>query len=172
MPVIFLVSVLVAALDLLIKYFVSHGMTVGQSIPVIPGILRLTYVQNRGAAFGSFSDSRWVFLMLSAVMILLLTYFIAFKKGYARMVYISLALMLGGGIGNMVDRLALGYVIDYVDFYPIKAWIWVFNLADAAICIGVAVFVVYLLFFEKKAKETGKKAFFEDSPKPKDGNGR
>ena len=68
MPVFFLVSALVAALDYVFKYLVSHNMTVGQSVPVIPGI-RLTYVQNRGMAFGMLSNSRWVFLVLSTVMI-------------------------------------------------------------------------------------------------------
>ena len=98
-------------------------------------------------------------------MIAALTYFIACKKGYARMVYVSMAFALGGGIGNMIDRIAYGYVIDYVDFYPIPAWIWVFNLADAAICVGVVLFAVYLLFFEKKAKAAGKKAVFDDTSK-------
>ena len=164
MPVFFLVSAVVAALDFVIKCIVSRSMTVGSSIPLLPG-LRLTYVQNRGMAFGMLSDSRGVFLILSTVMIAALTYFIACKKGYARMVYVSMAFALGGGIGNMIDRIAYGYVIDYVDFYPIPAWIWVFNLADAAICVGVVLFAVYLLFFEKKAKAAGKKAVFDDTPK-------
>lgn len=164
MPVFFLVSAVVAALDFVIKCLVSRSMTVGSSIPLLPG-LRLTYVQNRGMAFGMLSDSRWVFLILSTIMIAALTYFIAYKKGYARMVYVSMAFALGGGIGNMIDRIAYGYVIDYVDFYPIPAWIWVFNLADAAICVGVVLFAVYLLFFEKKAKAAGKKAVFDDTPK-------
>lgn len=164
MPVFFLVSAVVAALDFVIKCIVSRSMTVGSSIPLLPG-LRLTYVQNRGMAFGMLSDSRWVFLILSTVMITALTYFIACKKGYARMVYVSMAFALGGGIGNMIDRIAYGYVIDYVDFYPIPAWIWVFNLADAAICVGVVLFAVYLLFFEKKAKAAGKKAVFDDTSK-------
>ena len=164
MPVFFLVSAVVAALDFVIKCIVSRSMTVGSSIPLLPG-LRLTYVQNRGMAFGMLSDSRWVFLILSTVMIAALTYFIACTKGYARMVYVSMAFALGGGIGNMIDRIAYGYVIDYVDFYPIPAWIWVFNLADAAICVGVVLFAVYLLFFEKKAKAAGKKAVFDDTSK-------
>lgn len=165
MPLCFVISAVVVVLDLLLKYLVQSGMTVGQSIPLIPGVLRLTYVQNRGAAFGSFSDSRWVFLVLSTVMIVFLCYFLAFRKGYARSVYVSFALMLGGWIGNMVDRVTLGYVIDYVDFYAIPAWVWVFNAADAAICIGVGLFVVYLVFMEKRALLQGKKAIFADEPK-------
>lgn len=165
MPLCFLISALVVAVDLILKYLVQTGMTVGQSIPLIPGVLRLTYVQNRGAAFGSFSESRWVFLLLSTVMILFLCYFLAFRKGYAHSVYISFALMLGGGVGNMVDRVTLGYVIDYVDFCAIPAWVWVFNAADAAICTGVALFVVYLVFMEKRALLQGKKAIFADEPK-------
>ena len=163
-----MISAVVVALDLILKYLVSAHMAVGQSISLIPGVLRLTYVQNTGAAFGSFSEHRWVFMLLSAVMIAFLVWFMAAKRGYAGMVYISMALMLGGGIGNMVDRVALGYVIDYVDFCAFPFWTWVFNAADAAICIGVALFAVYLLFFEKKARAAGKKTFF-DEDNPSDG---
>lgn len=169
MPGALIVSALVAALDLITKYFVSRGMEVAQSISVIPGVLRLTYVQNRGAAFGSFSNSRWVFMVLSTAMILVLGYFIVCKKDYARTVYISFALILGGGVGNMVDRLTPGYVVDYIDFCAIPAWKWVFNAADAAICIGVALFVIYLLFWEKKAKAYGKKGFFDEEQKKNGG---
>lgn len=147
----FLISAVVVAVDLILKYLVSSNLRLGQSIDMIPGILRLTYVQNRGMAFGWLSDSRWVFLLLSTVLILILFYFIAFVKGHSRMSYVSAALMLAGGVGNMVDRLTLGYVVDYIDFYLIPAWIWVFNLADVAICIGVFLYAVSLLFFDKKA---------------------
>ncbi len=169
MPCALIVSALVAALDLIIKYFVSTGMEVARSIPLIPGVLRLTYVQNRGAAFGSFSEHRWVFMVLSTAMILVLGYFIVCKRNYARTVYISFALILGGGIGNMVDRLTLGYVVDYIDFCAIPLWTWVFNVADAAICIGVVLFVIYLLFWDKKARAHGKKGFFDEEPKKNGG---
>ena len=167
MPIAFLISFAVVAADLIIKYCVRCHMAPGESISLLPG-LRLTYVQNRGMAFGWLDDHRWVFLVLSALAILALIGFIAFRKGYMRTVYVGMALALGGGIGNMIDRLALGYVIDYIDFYPIPFWKWVFNLADAAICVGIAVLCVYLLFLEKKAKAAGKKVLFDEQSPKKD----
>lgn len=154
----FFIAFAVVAVDLLVKYAVSTGMTVGQSFVVIPGVLRITYVQNKGAAFGMLGDHRWVFLILSGALILLLAAFLAFSRGYHGAVYVSAALVLGGGIGNMVDRIALGYVIDSIDVYAFPFWKWVFNVADMAVCIGVFLLLAYLLFWDKKALAAGKKS--------------
>ncbi len=158
----FLLAFILVASDFVLKFLVSTNMRLGESFELIPGVLRLTYIHNTGAAFGSFSDSRWVFMILSTAMIVLLIWFLGFKKGYAGMVYAAFALMLGGGVGNMIDRLALGYVIDYVDFYLFPFWKWIFNAADAYICIGVALLCVYLLFLDKNAEKKGKKALLSD----------
>ena len=163
--------VLVVAVDQITKHLtVIYLPHPGDSVELIPGFLRLTYVQNPGAAFGSLTNARWVFMLCSTVLIVAIIWYYIRKKPQSMLVRAGLILVCGGGIGNMIDRLAYGYVIDYIDFYPIPAWIWVFNLADAAICVGVVLFAVYLLFFEKKAKAAGKKAVFDDTPKkPSDG---
>lgn len=168
----FIIALAVVVIDLALKYAVSSGMTVGQSFEVIPGVLNVTYVQNTGAAFGILGEQRWIFIVVSAIMIVLLTLFLARAKGYHKLVYISAALILGGGVGNMVDRLSLGYVIDYIDFCAFPSlWRWVFNAADTAVCVGAGLLIVYLLFLDSKAYAGGMKSVLRDNNANKGNNG-
>ena len=168
----FIIALAVVVIDLALKYAVSSGMTVGQSFEVIPGVLNVTYVQNTGAAFGILGQQRWIFIVVSAIMIVLLTLFLARAKGYHKLVYISAALILGGGVGNMVDRLSLGYVIDYIDFCAFPSlWRWVFNAADTAVCVGAGLLIVYLLFLDSKAYAGGMKSILRDNNANKGNNG-
>lgn len=160
-------------LDQLLKWWVTSHLEVGQSAPLLPGVVQLTRLHNTGAAWSSFSGKTGLLAAVTVVLLAAVVYLVV-KKIVRHPLGLSAAmLVLGGGIGNMIDRLLYGYVIDYVDFYPLPFWTWVFNLADAAICAGVVLFAVYLLFFEKKAKAAGKKAFFDDAPKKSpDGDSR
>ena len=168
----FIIALAVVVIDLALKYAVSSGMTVGQSFEVIPSVLNVTYVQNTGAAFGILGEQRWIFIVVSAIMIVLLTLFLARAKGYHKLVYISAALILGGGVGNMVDRLSLGYVIDYIDFCAFPSlWRWVFNAADTAVCVGAGLLIVYLLFLDSKAYAGGMKSVLRDNNANKGNNG-
>ena len=161
----FIIALAVVVIDLALKYAVSSGMTAGQSFEVIPGVLNVTYVQNTGAAFGILGEQRWIFIVL-------LTLFLARAKGYHKLVYISAALILGGGVGNMVDRLSLGYVIDYIDFCAFPSlWRWVFNAADTAVCVGAGLLIVYLLFLDSKAYAGGMKSILRDNNANKGNNG-
>lgn len=136
------------ALDQLTKYLVSHLMTLGQSIPLIPGVIHLTYITNDGAAFGMLDDKRWVFLVLSSVVILFLIGYLVTTKATSRLFLFSLSLILSGGIGNMIDRVFLGEVIDFIDFTLIHFAI--FNGADSFVCVGAFLLFFYILF-DKKA---------------------
>lgn len=168
----FIIALAVVVIDLALKYAVSSGMTAGQSFELIPGVLNVTYVQNTGAAFGILGEQRWIFILVSAIMIVLLTLFLARAKGYHKLVYISAALILGGGVGNMVDRLSLGYVIDYIDFCAFPSlWRWVFNAADTAVCVGAGLLIVYLLFLDSKAYAGGMKSVLRDNNANKGNNG-
>lgn len=112
---------------------------------LIPDILHFTYVENRGMAFGLLADHRWVFMLFSVLGIALVcAYLFLFVK--TRLGRVSLSLIIGGGIGNMIDRVRLGFVVDFIDFcaFP-KLWTWVFNIADAAVCIGAALFALELI---------------------------
>lgn len=129
---------------------------------VIDGVLRFTYVENRGAAFGMLDDHRWVFLILSSVTIVGLCVYLAIRPPKSRWVRASLTLIIGGGIGNMIDRVLLGHVVDFIDFcaFP-EYWMWVFNVADSCICVGVGMLTLYLildLIRDIKSEKAAKKA--------------
>jgi signal peptidase II len=114
-------------------------------ISVIPGILNFTYVENDGMAFGLLADHRWVFLICSVIGIGLLGFYL-FRYTKKWLPRTALALVVGGGIGNMIDRISLGFVVDFIDFcaFP-KLWYWVFNVADAAVCVGAGLFMLDLV---------------------------
>ena len=115
-----------------------------EQIDLIEGVLRFTYVENRGMAFGLLADHRWIFLICSVVGIGLIAFYL-FRYVHRNLSRVSLALIIGGGIGNMIDRLRLGFVVDFIDFCAFDFWVWVFNVADAAVCVGAALFVLDLL---------------------------
>ena len=133
-------------LDQLTKYLVVANMELHQSIAVIPGIFNFTYVQNDGAAFGMLDDQRWIFLVLSTVAIIGILGFMFWKKPQDKLLLSALTLVVSGGIGNMIDRIALGYVIDFIDFcaFP-EIWKWVFNVADSFVCIGAGIMILWLI---------------------------
>ena len=146
----------VIVLDQGTKWLIVRYLYEGQKV-LIPHVFRFTYVENRGMAFGLLSEHRWVFLILATVGIAAVFFYLA-KYVNTHMGRVSLALVVGGGIGNMIDRLSLGYVIDFLDFcaFP-NLWMWVFNVADAAVCVGAALFLLDLiltLIREKKKKDT------------------
>ncbi len=143
--IILIISALVIALDQYSKQWAVEGLSQG-SIIVIDGFFDLTYVQNTGAAFGLFQNGKAYFLILTpAIMIALLLYVIA-KQRKNRWVNLSAALIIGGAIGNYIDRIRLGYVIDFLDF---KIWP-VFNIADSSIVLGTAIYAYYVFFIGDK----------------------
>ena len=138
--------VLIIFADQLSKWLVVAYLQGKESVYLIKGVLRFTYVENDGAAFGMLDDHRWVFLVLSTVMIIALIYYIVKYKPQSKWVMTSLILIVGGGIGNMIDRLLLVYVIDFIDFcaFP-NLWRWVFNIADSAVCVGTFMLSLWLI---------------------------
>lgn len=138
-------------LDQLSKLLTSTLMTLGESIPLWEGVLHITYIQNRGAAFGMLANSRWVFLTVSTVTILALAAYLAMTKRRDTLFLLSLSMILSGGIGNMIDRLALGYVVDFIDFRLID--FAVFNGADSFVCVGAALLVLAILFEKSEPQD-------------------
>lgn len=131
-------------IDQISKLLVLRFLYEGQ-LRLIPNVLHFTYVENTGMAFGMLSEHRWIFMVLSVVgIVAVCAYLYFFAK--TRLSRISLSLIIGGGIGNMIDRVRLGFVVDFIDFcaFP-ELWSWVFNVADAAVCIGTALFLVDLV---------------------------
>jgi len=136
---LFVVIVVVVGLDQLTKHLVVTHMNTGQSVAVIPRLLHLTYIRNPGAAFGILPYRTIFFVAITFILIVfMLVYYRALPKGFYLM-RLGLALQLGGALGNLIDRLRYGQVIDFIDirFFPP-----VFNLADSAIVIGVGIFII------------------------------
>ena len=156
MPFISLIiGAVLVIIDQIIKYFVSVYLQPVGSVSVIDNLFSLTYVENKGVAFGMFSDMRWVFVALTSVLLAIIIFYMFKKRPKGKFFYVCAALIIGGGIGNLIDRIFYGYVIDYLSlsFFPP-----VCNFADYCITAGTIMLVIYLLFFSdvldssKKAK--------------------
>ena len=146
MRITFLVFVFVAV-DQILKYIATANLKDAGDITVIPGFLQLVYIENSGAAFGILQNQRWFFIIFAVAMILVFVYLIKVRKINDRLFLVSAALIIAGGLGNFIDRLSLGYVIDYIkiSFFPP-----VCNFADYCITFGVIILTFYILFFYNK----------------------
>lgn len=143
-------------IDQIIKIVVDTNMAVSESIPVIRDVLHLTYVQNEGAAFGIFQGQRWILVGVTSVVILAGIYLLAAKKLKSRFLIWSVALVIAGGLGNLIDRIFRHFVIDYIEVRLIN--FAVFNFADCCVVVGTIMIVCYLLFGEIWAKKKAKSA--------------
>ena len=155
MPYIALaIGIVLAGLDQLFKYLIVSHFELNQTQVLIPNILNLTYIRNEGVAFGMFSGMPWVFIALTSVMLAAIIIYMFVKRPKSKFFYFTIALIIGGGIGNLIDRIAYGYVVDYLSlsfFHPVC------NFADYCITLGVIMLAVYLLFFaDKKDKKVRK----------------
>lgn len=149
-------ALVLIVLDQLIKIIVDANMMVSQSIPVIQDVLHFTYVQNEGAAFGIFQGQRWILVGVTSVVILGGIYLLAAKKLKSNFLIWSVALVIAGGVGNLIDRIFRHFVIDYIELRLIN--FAVFNFADCCVVIGTIMIVCYLLFGELWEKKKIKSA--------------
>ena len=134
------------ALDQLTKYLVDFKLPIGDSIEVIPGFFHLTHVRNEGAAMGILTGHRWVFMVFTTVVIIGAVIFMLSGKVKNRWGALAIAMIISGGVGNMIDRVFLGEVIDFFSFIFWGYEFYVFNVADIFICCGVFVLALYILF--------------------------
>ncbi len=143
-----LIALAALAVDLYTKALAVSRLA-GNSFPVIDNILNFTYVENTGAAFGMLKNGN-VFLIISTVIILAaVIVYLTIKKPKAKAVKIASALIIGGALGNLYDRIFRGFVVDFIDIrfinYP------VFNIADCCVVCGAIIFAVWVIFFDKNA---------------------
>ncbi|HHW54179.1 MAG: signal peptidase II [bacterium] len=139
---VYLIGLLVLFFDQLTKFWVQNSMLPRDSIPLIPGVFHLTYVQNTGAAFG-FLRGKTLFFIVVAVLVLGFIIFLAPRLSREKpLLGLVFGLLLGGALGNLIDRIRFGYVIDFLDF---RVWP-VFNIADMAIVVGVC-FLIWEIWF-------------------------
>lgn len=144
------ITAVAVLLDQISKSIVVNGLPLYGEARFIPGVLSFYHTRNTGAAFSMLSDRRWVFMLLSCVAIVAITVMLYFWRSRHVLLTVSLSMILGGGIGNMIDRIVNGYVTDFfrVDFVDFA----VFNVADSFITVGAVLLGVYIIFFEPKVE--------------------
>ena len=138
------IVILIVAFDQLSKWIVVTNMELHQSIPLIDGWLHITSARNRGAAFSILEDQIWFFILITLIAVTLLSYLIYRYGREDRLLGYTLALILGGALGNLIDRVLAGEVVDFIDFAIINFPI--FNIADIGITIGTGLLIIYILF--------------------------
>lgn len=149
------VTALVLVIDQATKVYIDRTMQLYQSIPVIDGLFSITYMRNKGAAFSFLSNFNYrlpFFILVSLVAVVAIL--VAYRKlrDDQRFAALSLSLILSGAVGNLIDRIRLGEVIDFLDvFWRTHHWP-AFNVADSAICVGVALLAVDMLLEERRQK--------------------
>ena len=151
-----LFSAVVVAADQLTKYLVVENIPLYADVPLLPGVVQLTYAQNTGAAFSMLQGQQWLFALIFALFTAAIIW-AYFKKPlpFSKFEWFCIAAIYAGGLGNMIDRLRLGYVIDMIETQFIS--FPVFNVADSFITCGCIVLVISLIFFNK--------AFWKDEKK-------
>lgn len=153
-----LLMISIVFLDQLTKWLAVICLKGEESFPLWEGVFHFTYVENTGSAFGMLKDHRWVFMIISTVVIIAFAaIFVAYYKKLTPLMKWAISFLIAGGIGNMIDRIALGYVVDFFDFTLID--FAVFNVADSFVCIGAGLFVLWFILdsiHEMKAKKTEK----------------
>ncbi len=156
----FIGSFLCISLDQLTKYFALSTLKDGGSIEIIKGVFQLNYCENRGAAFGLLQNQIWLFAIITVIIIGAVIFFMISKKPENKLLIISLTLLTGGALGNFIDRIFRGFVIDFLDFCLINFPI--FNVADCFVVIGAILLGAYILFFSPDfPPDKGKEALSE-----------
>ncbi len=146
----FITSFLVFIVDQLTKKIVKNSLVLGEKLEVIPGFFNIVYVQNKGIVFGILNQEGYhfyIFIFLSIAAVFFLLYLLKGPFGTKRIGRLGIGLILGGAIGNLFDKLTLGSVVDFLDFY-VSSYHWpAFNIADSSITCGV--FLLILINFKK-----------------------
>lgn len=148
---IILAAVILIA-DILTKIAAERFLMPIGTLPVIDNFFHLTYVENKGIAFGMFSGGRVIFIIISLIVLILLCGLVIKTEKPLRTVWLKcgVALVISGAVGNLIDRLLRGYVVDFLDFCVID--FPVFNIADVAVCIGAGMLLIHFLFAEGRAR--------------------
>ncbi|EIT85015.1 lipoprotein signal peptidase [Fictibacillus macauensis ZFHKF-1] len=149
----YLIALLVLAIDQASKWWIVKNMHYGESRTVIENVFYITSHRNRGAAFGILQNQMWFFIIITLVVIAVLVYYMQKQRNGQPLLKIALGLVLGGAIGNFLDRIVRKEVVDFMDIrlgayhYPI------FNIADSALVVGVILLFIYVIMDSKQKKE-------------------
>ena len=150
----YIIALFLVAIDQLTKLLTLKFLKPVLCVEILEGIFSLTYVENRGAAFGILQNARWVFIVATIFAIILMIWYKLKYKPDNKLLNVSLCLILSGAIGNMIDRIFRGYVVDMLEVtfidYP------VFNVADCFVVVGAILICIYILFIYKEPKKDDK----------------
>ena len=149
----YLIAVFIIVLDQVTKWLVVAKMEYGQSITIIDQFLYITSHRNRGAAWGILQGQMWLFYIITLVVIVAIVYYIQKAAKGKILLGISLGLMLGGAIGNFIDRVFRKEVVDFVNTFIFGYDFPIFNVADSSLVIGVALLMIQMLLDERETKE-------------------
>ena len=152
--VVLAVAAVLLAIDQMLKYFVLRDLRPVGTVTVIPGLLELTYVENTGAAFGLFKQVMWLVVAVTVVATVAIIVLLFRYKRHSFFSYTTAALLMSGGIGNLIDRIAHGFVVDYIDFRIIHYAI--FNFADSCVVVGAVLLCLYLIRLELRESKAKK----------------
>lgn len=151
--IVLVMSGLLIISDQLIKLWAMDTLQTGFDVNIIKDVLVLHYTENRGAAFGSFEGQKWILIGFTSILIISAIVYLLSTKRRSPYFLFPIGLIIAGGIGNLIDRIFKGYVVDYVYFKPID--FPVFNLADSCVVVGVILISIYIMFFyDKDYKKT------------------
>jgi signal peptidase II len=145
------IAVLLIVIDQMTKILIKSNFTEGSSVSIIPNFLDFTYITNQGAAFGMLQGQRWIFLSVTTIIIVAAIYMLVTNKIRGKLLVFAAMLIVAGGIGNMIDRIFRGYVIDFINVRFVN--FYVFNVADSCVCIGASLIIIKLvidIYHEKK----------------------
>ena len=140
-----LIILLLVGIDQLSKILALKYLKNVESIPIIQNMFHLTYVENRGAAFGMFQNNQIIFVIVALVASIYGLYYLH-KNKVNILGKVSILLIISGALGNLIDRVRLGFVVDYFDFRII--WEYVFNIADIFVVLGTILLCIYILFYD------------------------
>ena len=157
MALYYSIALLIIAIDQLTKWLVVVNMELGESIPIIDGFFHLTSHRNSGAAWGILQGQMLFFYVITVLFILVAVYYMQKYAKNNKLLGISLGIILGGAIGNFIDRLFRKEVVDFLDFDIFSYNFPIFNVADSALTVGVILVLIVTILDERKAKRKGNK---------------
>lgn len=149
----YIIAAFIIGIDQLTKWFIVKRMELGESIQVIENFLYITSHRNRGAAWGILQGQMWLFYIITTIVIVALIYYIQREVRNDRLLGTALAFMLGGAVGNFIDRIFRQEVVDFINTYIFGYDFPIFNIADSALVIGVGLLIVHMLREEREAKK-------------------
>ncbi len=145
-------AIVAVALDQLTKWLVATRMALFSEIEVIPGFFSLQYVYNTGAAFGMLKNGRWFFVAVAAAAVVGILIYLRQPESRNPLARVALGLVMGGAVGNMIDRIVTGKVIDFLLFYWRDYYFPNFNVADICVTVGVGLLFLHLFMAERKSE--------------------